>query len=212
MVEKACRIGRQLRDLGVRPYGVVRIDSATGVHEYAQGSTANMKLIAETFRKACDIAEAYGERRAAAEGGICWGGMHGWKSMVELLEIVGAPEDARFRADIAHTLLYTLGYNAPDERILPEDFDWREPRSLRGRVEIDARAASLDDQIFTSRKTTPPSKARVRMTRPAVTARSTIRTASSISPTTPDTGCATRPARSRRTVQTHLLELVHVPE
>ena len=31
MVEKACRIGRKLRELGVRPYGVVRIDSATGV-------------------------------------------------------------------------------------------------------------------------------------------------------------------------------------
>ena len=38
MVEKACRIGKQLRDLGVRPYGVVRIDSATGVHEYGAGS------------------------------------------------------------------------------------------------------------------------------------------------------------------------------
>ena len=28
MVEKACRIGKKLRELGVRPYGVVRIDSA----------------------------------------------------------------------------------------------------------------------------------------------------------------------------------------
>jgi hypothetical protein len=36
MVEKACRIAQKLRDLGVRPYGVVRIDSATGVHEWAE--------------------------------------------------------------------------------------------------------------------------------------------------------------------------------
>ena len=30
---------------------------------------------------------------------------------------------------MAHTLLYTLGYNAPEDRMLPEDYDWtdREP-------------------------------------------------------------------------------------
>ena len=125
MVEKACRIGRKLRDLGVRPYGVVRIDSATGVHEWAENPSANTKLIAETFRKACDVAEAHGER-LAAEGEICWGGMHGWKSMVHLLETVARPKTLGFQADMAHTLLYTLGYNAPDERILPADFNWQD--------------------------------------------------------------------------------------
>ena len=25
---------------------------------------------------------------------------------------------------MAHTLLFTLGYNAPEDRILPEDFEW----------------------------------------------------------------------------------------
>src|SRR5271170_4804764 len=122
-VEKACRIGKQLRELGVRPHGLVRIDSATGVHDYAQEPAANMKLIAQTFGRACDVAESYGER-LAAEGEICWGGMHGWKSMVELLETVGRPKTLGFQADMAHTLLYTLGYNAPDERILPESFNW----------------------------------------------------------------------------------------
>ena len=124
MVEKACRIGKKLRELGVRPYGVVRIDSATGVHEWAQDPAANTKLIAQTFREACDVAEKYGER-LAAEGEICWGGMHGWKSMAHLLESVARPKTLGFQADMAHTLLYTLGYNAPDERILPPDFDWR---------------------------------------------------------------------------------------
>ncbi len=125
MVEKACRIGMKLRDLGVRPYGVVRIDSATGVHEWAENPSANTKVIAETFRKACDVAEAHGER-LAAEGEICWGGMHGWKSMVHLLETVARPKTLGFQADMAHTLLYTLGYNAPDERILPADFNWQD--------------------------------------------------------------------------------------
>ena len=35
MVEKACRIGRQLREIGIRRSGVVRIDSAAGVSEWA---------------------------------------------------------------------------------------------------------------------------------------------------------------------------------
>src|SRR6202035_504573 len=121
-----CRIGKQLCHLGLRPYGVVRVDSATGVHEYAQDPAGNMKLIAKIFRKACDISEAYGER-LAAEGEICWGGMHGWKSMVELLEIVGRPKTLGFQADMAHTLLYTLGYNSPESRLIPEDFDWVRP-------------------------------------------------------------------------------------
>jgi sugar phosphate isomerase/epimerase len=123
MVEKACRIGKRLRELGVRPSGVVRIDSATGVHDYAQDPAAHMKLSAQTFGRACDVAETHGER-LAAEGEICWGGMQGWKSMVELLETVGRPKTLGFQADMAHTLLYTLGYNAPDERILPENFNW----------------------------------------------------------------------------------------
>jgi len=27
---------------------------------------------------------------------------------------------------MAHTLLFTMGYNAPDDRLLPEPFDWSE--------------------------------------------------------------------------------------
>ena len=86
------RIGKKLRELGVRPYGVVRINSATGVHDWAQDPAANTKLIAQTFREACDVAEKYGER-LAAEGEICWGGMHGWKSMAHLLEAVAPARD-----------------------------------------------------------------------------------------------------------------------
>ena len=31
---------------------------------------------------------------------------------------------------MAHTLLYTLGYNAPEARILPEDYDWKDKSVL----------------------------------------------------------------------------------
>ena len=44
--------------------------------------------------------------------------------MVELLEQVGRPKTVGFQADMAHTLLFTMGYNAPEDRILPENFDW----------------------------------------------------------------------------------------
>jgi hypothetical protein len=122
-VRKACAIGKQLRDAGIRQYGIVRIDSACNPAEWATDASGNSKRIAETFREACSVAEGHGER-LAAEGEICWGGMHSWKRMAELLEMVDRPATLGFQADMAHTLLYTLGYNAPVDRILPEDYDW----------------------------------------------------------------------------------------
>lgn len=123
MVRKACGIARTLKELGVRETGIVRIDSAVDPGTWSQDPAGNTKKIAETFREACDVAEDHGER-LAAEGEICWGGMHSWTSMLELLELVDRPNTLGFQADLAHTLLYLLGYNAPDAAILPQDFDW----------------------------------------------------------------------------------------
>jgi sugar phosphate isomerase/epimerase len=122
-VRKACHIGQRLRDLGIRRYGIIRIDSATPTAEWAKDPEPNTKRIADTFREACLIADEHGER-LAAEGEICWGGMHSWKRMVQLLEAVDRPKTLGFQADMAHTLLFTLGYNAPEDRLLPEQFDW----------------------------------------------------------------------------------------
>lgn len=123
-VKKACGIAKQLRDLGIRPYGVVRIDSATGVHDWAADPKGNTKKIAKTFKEAAKVAKDHGER-LAAEGEICWGGMHSWKHMIDLLEEVGQPKLVGFQADMAHTLLYTLGYNEPKHRLVPENFHWQ---------------------------------------------------------------------------------------
>ena len=128
-VRKGCRIGQRLRELGVRPEGNIRLDSACGPGEWAEDPERNQKRIAETFRQACDIAADHGER-LAAEGEICWGGMHSWRAMVNLLEMVDRPETMGFQADMAHTLLYLLGYNAPADRILPEDWNWDDPAVL----------------------------------------------------------------------------------
>jgi sugar phosphate isomerase/epimerase len=127
-VRKACRIGRKLKELGVRPYGVVRIDSAAGPSDWCNDPEGNQKKIAETFRRACDIAADFGEK-LAAEGEICWGGMHSWRRMVDLLQRVGRP-NVGFQADMAHTLLYLMGYNAPEDAILPQGFDWKDSQKF----------------------------------------------------------------------------------
>ena len=128
-VKKGCHMARRLRELGVRPHGVVRFDSACGVADWAKDPAGNQERIAQTFKEAAKIARDHGER-LAAEGEICWGGMHSWKKMVDLLERVGEPETVGFQADMAHTLLYTLGENAPEDRILPKDYDWNDKATL----------------------------------------------------------------------------------
>lgn len=122
-VQKACRIASKLRELGVREYGVVRIDSACGVTDWENDPKGNTKKIVQTFKEAARIAKDHGER-LAAEGEICWGGMHSWKYMLQVLEGVNQPKYLGFQADMAHTLLYMLGYNAPEHRIVPEKFRW----------------------------------------------------------------------------------------
>jgi sugar phosphate isomerase/epimerase len=128
-VRKGCHIAMRLKELGARPYGVVRIDSASGPDAWYANPEGNQKTIAATFREACDIAEDHGER-LAAEGEVCWGGMHSWKRMLQLLELTDRPGVLGFQADMAHTLLYTLGVNAPEDRILPESWDWSDPKKL----------------------------------------------------------------------------------
>jgi sugar phosphate isomerase/epimerase len=123
-VRKGCRIAQKLKELGVRPHGVVRIDSSASVTEWEKAPRANTKLIAQTFREAGKVAKAHGER-LACEGEICWGGMHSWKYVIQLLEETNMPKVVGFQADMAHTLLYTLGYNAPEHRIVPEKYFWQ---------------------------------------------------------------------------------------
>ena len=138
-VRKGCRIASRLRELGVRPYGVVRIDSACSPADWATDPAEHQQRIAATFRQAADIAEDYGER-LAAEGEVCWGGMHSWKTMVELLERVDRPGVVGFQADMAHTLLYTLGVNAAEDRLLADDFDWSDGAAMDEALRTVARA------------------------------------------------------------------------
>jgi sugar phosphate isomerase/epimerase len=128
-VRKAARIAKKLRDLGARPYGVIRIDSASGVDDWYKDPEGNQHKIADTFREAGKVAQQHGEK-IAAEGEICWGGMHSWRRMVQLLEYTNMPGTVGFQADMAHTLLYTMGYNAPEDSILPQGYDWKDQSKL----------------------------------------------------------------------------------
>jgi len=118
-VEKACRIAKIFNEHGVRDYGVIRIDSAQGVEDWSKDPIGGTRRIAETFKMAAKVAADHGER-LAAEGEICWGAMHSWKDVLDLLEAVGMPETLGFQADLAHTYLYLLGYNAEQHALLKE--------------------------------------------------------------------------------------------
>ena len=120
-VEKSCRIAGILNEHGVRQSGIIRIDSAGSVTDWAKDTAANTRKIADTFREAGRVAAAHGER-LAAEGEICWGGMHSWKAMLDTLEATGMPEVVGFQADLAHTYLYLRGYNAPEAALLKEGY------------------------------------------------------------------------------------------
>jgi hypothetical protein len=49
---------------------------------------------------------------------------------VQLLEMVGRPQTLGFQADMAHTMLFTMGHNAPEDRLLPDNFDWTNAEAL----------------------------------------------------------------------------------
>ncbi len=120
-VKKACRITKILKEHGVRQYGVIRIDSAGSPEDWAADKEGNTRAIAATFREAAKVAEAHDER-LAAEGEVCWGGMHSWKYMLQTLEETAMPGVVGFQADLAHTYLYLLGVNAPEHALLKEGY------------------------------------------------------------------------------------------
>jgi sugar phosphate isomerase/epimerase len=128
-ITKACAIGKQMRDLGIRPSGLVRMDSSTSVEDWDKDPVGGTKRIAETFREAAKIAIDHGEV-LAIEGEICWGGMHSWRENVRVLEEVGMPGVVGYQADMAHSMLFVLGANAEKDRLLPANYDWSDKAAL----------------------------------------------------------------------------------
>jgi sugar phosphate isomerase/epimerase len=137
-IHKACRIAAVFNDIGIRTGGVIRVDSAEfGVDKWREDPAAGTARIVDTFQKAAVIAADHGER-LAAEGEICWAGMHSWKDMLDVLEGVGMPESFGFQADQAHTYLYLMGYNGPEHALLHDGYS---------QEEFDVAYASLTDKL-----------------------------------------------------------------
>ncbi|MFN5078609.1 MAG: sugar phosphate isomerase/epimerase family protein [Planctomyces sp.] len=153
-VRMACRIARIFEQHGVRKYGVIRIDSAEfGVARWRENPKTNTSKIAGTFREAAKIAADHGQR-LAAEGEICWAGMHSWKDMLNLLEEVDMPRTLGFQADLAHTYLYLLGYNAPECALVREGYSdeefWAAYAEMTDKLRpwtIDFHVAQNDGQV-----------------------------------------------------------------
>ncbi|MFP6617884.1 MAG: TIM barrel protein [Pirellulaceae bacterium] len=137
-IHKACRIAAVFNDIGIRTGGVIRVDSAEfGVDKWREDPAAGTARIVDTFQKAARIAADHGER-LAAEGEICWAGMHSWKDMLDVLEGVAMPEAFGFQADQAHTYLYLMGCNAPEHALLQDGYS---------QEEFDSAYATLTDKL-----------------------------------------------------------------
>jgi sugar phosphate isomerase/epimerase len=145
-IEKSCRIARILNDHGVREYGVIRIDSAGGPADYLEDYPDSQSRLVETFLEAGKVAEQHGER-LAAEGEICWGGMHSWQAMLQTLEAVQMPGVVGFQADLAHTYLYLLGYNAPEAVLLNEGYSEEEFTAAYEKMTAALRPWTIDFHV-----------------------------------------------------------------
>ena len=155
-IKMSCRAAKVFNEHGVRSYGCIRIDSAVSPVEWSAKPVEGTKAIAQTFREAAKIAEDHGER-LAAEGEICWAGMHSWKNMLQLLEMVDMPNVVGFQADLAHTYLYMLGINAPEHQILNSEYDehqfreaYKKMTDALGPWTIDFHVAQSDGSVHGS--------------------------------------------------------------
>jgi hypothetical protein len=145
-VRKACRVARILNEHGVRKYGVIRIDSATGTKAAAKDEKGAIKRIAATFREAGMVAAGHGER-LAAEGEVCWAGMHSWKAMLSVLETVDMPGTVGFQADLAHTYLYLLGVNSPKTALLKPSGKSGKSSAKHSQKDFDKAYTKLTDAL-----------------------------------------------------------------
>jgi len=127
-IRNACLIGQDSGALGVRPNGVVRIDTSPAPPvEWAQDTAVNQARPAETSsrprRSQATTAKAGCRGEYAGEGCTL-------ATEVDCSSRSTNPRPSRCSVRHAHTLLYTLGENAPEDRILSEGLPGRIARRL----------------------------------------------------------------------------------
>ena len=86
-VRNACHIAKTMRELGVRPTGIVRVDSSVDPEHLGSRSGGEHGTdcfdVPRSLRHSGGLRRNAGSRRRDKE--ICWGGMHGWKTMINTL-------------------------------------------------------------------------------------------------------------------------------
>ena len=83
--------------------------------------------------------------------------MHSWRDVLDLLEAVGMPETVGFQADLAHSYLYLMGYNAPEHALVApahdEDAFWTAYETMTDALRpwtIDFHVAQNDGEVHGS--------------------------------------------------------------
>ena len=73
--------------------------------------------------------------------------MHSWRDMLDVLEGVGMPDALGFQADLAHTYLYLMGYNAPEYALLHEGYSESEFYSAYEKMTDKLRPWTIDFHV-----------------------------------------------------------------
>ena len=197
-VSKACAIGKQMRDIGIRPTGGIRdrfLDRRRGL---GQGPGGQHQEDRRDLPRGGKIAA--GPRRVPRRRGRDLLGRHAFLAR-EREPARDGRHAGRRRLPGRHGAFDALHARRQRREGPPParrtTTGRTRPRSTPPTRRSPTRCGR-GRSISTSRRTTARSSAPATTRRPAATARSTIRTASSISPSTPATGCATTRATSPR--------------
>ncbi len=128
-IRETCRIGRRLRSLGARPYGVIRIDVGYSAAAWTEDPFSAQRHGVEDLRAACAVADEFDERLAI--GGVNrQGEIQDWRSVLDLLVRVNRTGTLGFHVDLAETL-HQWQQIAPDRQgLLPEKRAERDSRML----------------------------------------------------------------------------------
>ncbi len=145
-IKVGCRIAKIFNEHGVRKYGVIRLDSAEfGIEKWKTNARANT-LALSTPLKGC-------ENRGRSRRAIGCGrrDLLGWNPLLERcarhLEGVAMPKTFGFQADLAHTYLYLLGYNAPEHALLKPGYSSEEFYSAYKQMTDKLRPWTIDFHV-----------------------------------------------------------------
>jgi hypothetical protein len=128
-----------MREIGIRPTGGIRIDSSTGVEAWDKDPKAARGRSPRPSRKRPRSPRTTASSSSPRRDLL---GRHAF--LARDGEAAGdgrRPGVVGYQADMAHSMLYTLGYNREQDRLLPKDYDWQDRSELDTATKGGGRAA-----------------------------------------------------------------------